>query len=107
VRGERERRAALPAPDHFGAEQRLLLAVCGLGTEVPAVRRHPRVQLSKDKVGAVSAEHLGRWHGREASRLIWIAENELARLNRSLSWVRAGDAAPLHRRLADPVLEAE
>jgi hypothetical protein len=46
-------------------------------------------------------------HRRQASRLVWVAEDELARLDGSLPRVRAGDAAALHRRLADPVLEAE
>ena len=65
------------------------------------------MQLSEDEVGAVPAEHLGGRHRRQASRLVWIAENELARLDRSSLRLRAFDSAPLHCRLADPVLEAE
>ena len=65
LRGQRERRAALPAPDHLGAEQRLLLAARGSRAEVLPVGGDARVQLPEDDVGAVAAEHLRGRHRRQ------------------------------------------
>ena len=107
VRGQRQRRAALPASDHLGAQQRLLLAAGGSFAEVAPVGRDAGVELAEHDVGAVAAEHLRGRHRRQAARLVGVAEDELARLDRPLPRVRAGDSAALHRRLADPVLEAE
>ena len=107
VRGERERSAALPAPDHLRAEQRLLLAARRLRPKVLPVGRDPRVQLPEDDVRAVAAEHLRGRHRRQLARLVRVAEDDLARLERPLLRIRGGPAAPLDRRLADPVLEAE
>ena len=107
VRGEGEGRAALPAPDHLRAEPRLLLAARRLRPEVLPVGRHPRVQLPEHDVGAVPAEHLRGRHRRQRARLVGVAEDDLARLERPLLRVRGGSAAPLDRGLADPVLEAE
>ena len=106
-RGQRERRAALPTSDHLGAQQRLLLPARGAFAEVPPVGRDAGVQLPEHDVGTVAAEQHGGRHRRQAARLVGIAEDELAGLDRSLPGVGAGDPAALHRRLADPVLEAE
>ena len=88
LRGERERRAALPAPDHLGAEQRLVLAARGLRAQVLPVRRHLRVQLAEDDVGAVAAEHVRRRHRRQLAGLVGVAEDDLAGLERPLLRVR-------------------
>ena len=107
LRRERQWSAALPAPDHLRAEQRLLLAARGLRAEVLPVGRHLRVQLAEHDVGAVAAEHLGRRHRRQLAGLVRVAEDDLAGLERPLLRVRWRPAAALDRRLADPVLEAE
>ena len=80
---QRERCATRPASNHLRREHCLLFAVRGFGSEVLPVRRNPRVQLSEHEVGAVPTEHFGGRHRREASRLVWIAENELPCLDRS------------------------
>ena len=105
--GERQRRAALPASDHLRAEQRLLLAARRLRAQVLPVGRDPRVQLAEDDVGAVAAEHLRGRHRRQLARLVRVAEDDLAGLERPLLRVRRRDAAAFDRRLADAVLEAE
>src|SRR5215207_311390 len=107
VRRERERRSALPAPDHLGAEQRFLFTAGGLLAKVPPVRGHARVQLAEDDVGAVPTEHLRSRHRRQAASLVRVAEQDLAGLERWLTRVRALNAASLDRWLADPVLESE
>ena len=107
LRGERERGAALPAPDHLRAEQCLLLTVRGLRAEVLPVGRHLRVQLAEDDVGAVSAEHVRGRHRRQLAGLVGVAEDDLAGLERPLLRVRRRPAAAFDRGLADPVLEAE
>ena len=80
--GERQRRAALPAADHLGAEQRLLLAARRLRAQVLPVGRDPRVQLAEDDVGAVAAEHLRGRHRRQLAGLVRVAEDDLAGLER-------------------------
>ena len=65
------------------------------------------VQLAEDDVGAVPAEHVRARHRRQAPGLVRVAEDDLARLERRLAGVRAGDAAALDGGLSDPVLEAE
>src|SRR5262249_35531375 len=107
LRGERERSATLPSPDHLRAEQRLFLSTRGLGAEVPAVGSNPRLQLSEDDVGAGSAEPVGGGHRWQASSLVRIAKNEFARLDGSLPRVRRRNYGPLHGRLADSMLQAE
>src|SRR5215211_5789535 len=107
VRGERQGRATLPASDHLGAQQRLLLPAGGSFAEVASVGRDAGVQLPEHDVGAVAAEQLRGRHRRQTARLVGIAEDELAGLDRSLPGVGAWDPAALHRLLADPVLEAE
>src|SRR5918997_1282078 len=107
VRRERERSAALPAPDHFRAQQRLLLAARRLRPKVLPVGRDPRVQLAEDDVGAVPAEHLRGRHRRKLSRLVLVTEDDLTRLERPFLGIRGGSPASLDRRLTDPVLEAE
>src|SRR5207247_1223077 len=107
LRGKHERGAALPASDHLRAQERFLLTARRFCSEVLPVRSHPCVQLAKDDVGPVSTEHLGSRHGRQLARLVRVAEDDLAGLERLFTPVRGGNAAALDRRLADPVLEAE
>jgi hypothetical protein len=78
-----------------------------VGARVPPVRSNPCVQLAKDDIRAVPAEHLRDRHRRQVSRLVGVAQDELARLDRSLIRVGAGDNGPLYCRLADSVLEAK
>src|SRR5438132_14407425 len=55
LRGERQWRAAPPAPDDLGSEQFLLLRTGRLGAQVLAERRHSLVELAKGDIGAVAA----------------------------------------------------
>jgi hypothetical protein len=107
VRRQRQRRAAVPSSDHLRAQQRLLLATDRSFAEIASIGRDASVQLPEHDVGAVAAEQLRGRPGWQAAGLVGVAEDELACLDRSLCGVRAGDTAALHRRLADPVLEAE
>ena len=99
---ERQRRAALPASDHLGAEQRLLFAARGPGAQVLPVGGDPRVQLAEDDVGAVATEHIGRRHRRQAPRLVGVAEDELAGLDRPLA-VGSTAAMPLPSTAGWPI----
>src|SRR5918995_3165192 len=107
LRGEHERSAALPAADHLGAKQGLLLPAGGLGTEILPIGSHLRMQLPEHDVGAVSTENLRGWHRRRLTRLVRVAEDDLTGLERLLLRVRGGHVASFDGRLADPVLEAE
>src|SRR6476646_4012817 len=104
---QRERRAARPSADYFRAEQRLFLTACRFGAEVLPVGGHPGVQLPEHQVGAVAPQYLRGRHRADTSGLIRIAEDELARFDRLLLRIGAGDTAAFHRRLADSVFEAE
>ena len=91
---QRERRAAAPSPHHLrprAAPPRRDCCACSLGTPE---RRHALVQLAKHDVGAVAAEHVGLWHRRTSAGLVGVAEDELARLERWLVWIGAGDPLP-------------
>ena len=105
--GERQGRPALPASDHLRAQQRLLFAARCLRVQVLPVGRDPRVQLAEDDVGAVAAEHLGGRHRRQLSRLVRVAEDDLAGLDRPLLRVGGRNPASFDRGLANAVLEAE
>src|SRR3712207_1855502 len=50
---------------------------------------------------------LFRSHGRQLARLVGVPEDDLAGFERLLLRIGGRRAAPLHRRLADAVLEAE
>ena len=65
------------------------------------------MKLSKDHVSAVAAEDLWGRHGREGPGFVGVTEDELARLYRTLVWVRPRDPGRFYGRLADPVLEPE
>ena len=106
-RGERERCATGPAPDHLGAQESLVGAVHGSGVQVLAVGGHLGVQFAEDHVGAVAAEDRRRRHRRQFARLIGVAENDLAGLEWLLSRVRRGPSAAFDSGLADSVLEPE
>src|SRR6478735_12059241 len=107
VGGEDERRAALPSPDHLGAEQSLLLTRPRLVAEVLAVGGDAGVQLPEDDVRAVPAEDLRGRHRGEAAGLVGVAEDELARLDGWLPAVRGRRPDSFHGGLPDSVLEAE
>ena len=107
LRGERQRRPALPASDHLRAEQRLLLAGRCLRVQVLPVGRDAGVQLAEHDVGAVAAEHLGCRHRRQLARLVGVAEDDLAGLDRPLLRVGWRNPAAFDRRLTDAVLETE
>ncbi|MCJ0905673.1 hypothetical protein [Rhodococcus sp. ARC_M6] len=94
VGGECERGAALPAPDHLGAEEVLLFTAGSLGVEVGPVGRYLRVQLSEHNIGAVAAQHLGGGHRRQLARLVGIAQDDLAGVEWSLTGI-GGRATPL------------
>ena len=66
--GQRQRRAAAPAPDELGGQQLLLGRAGGALAQVLPEGRHPRVQLAEDHVGAVAAQHLGLRHRRAGRR---------------------------------------
>jgi hypothetical protein len=104
---EHQRRPALPAADHLRPQQRLLVAARRLGAQVLTIGGDPRVQFPEDDVRPVAAEHLGHRHRRQLSRLVGVAEDDLSGLDRPLLRVRGRDAAPLDRRLSDPILETE
>jgi hypothetical protein len=64
LRGERQRRAARPAPDELGREQLLVLAALGLSAEVLAVFRDAGLKHPEDDVAAVATVHpvrAARW----------------------------------------------
>src|SRR2546421_9007936 len=62
LRGERQWRAAPPAPDDLGGKQFLLLRAGSLCAQVLAQRRHVLVEFAKGGIGAVAAQYLGLRH---------------------------------------------
>src|SRR5262249_44103142 len=107
LRRQDEWRAAPPPAHHLGGEQLLCFWIRGVGGGVRADRRHSLVQLAKDDIRPVLAQHLGLRDCRDLAKLILIAQDELPRLERPLLGVRAGDAAAFNCRMTDAVLEPE
>src|SRR5918993_1543367 len=107
VRGERQWRTALPAAHHLGAQQRLIGAARRAFAQVPAVQGLAGVQLHEGDIGAVATQHFRVRHRGHVARLVAVAEDELAGLERLLQAVGWGDPAALDGWLADPVLERE
>ena len=108
LRGQRQRRAARPAPDELGGQQLLLGAARGALAQVLAARR-PRACAACGRRRRCRCGRAPRAvaSGATVAGLVRVAQDELAGLERRLVRVAARDAAALDRRLADPVLEAE
>ena len=107
VRSQCQRRATGPAPDDLGGQPLLLGAVFGVLAQVLAEGGYARVQLAEDCVGAVAAQHLGLRYGGEIVGLVLVPQNELARLERHLVRIGAGNASTLDGRMADAIRETE
>ena len=107
VRGEGKGGAALPAAHHLRAQQLFLGCTDGGRAQVLAVGRDPGVQLAEHHVGAVAAQVRWRRHRRQLARLVGVAQDDLAGLDRLFARVGRRPAAALDAGLADPVLEPE
>ena len=68
--------------------------MAAFGVKVLPVGGHPGMKFPESQVGAVAAEDLGGRHRPHASGLVWVAEEELACLDRPLVRVGAGVLQP-------------
>src|SRR5215212_10475756 len=107
VRRERERGAAGPAShDLRGDPLGVRLALRG-ASDVAAESGDIRVELAEDQVAPIAPQGVGLGDGRDAARLVGVAQYELSRFDRLLLRVRGGDPAAFHRGMRDAIAEIE
>ena len=99
--------AATPATDEFRGQQLSLLVGLAVLSQEPVERSHPRLVFAHTNVSAVAAQRVRLRHRKEHAGLAWIAEDELARLDRSTLTGKWLDATTLDSRLADAVFIAK